>query len=233
MGLCAEPFKGEFPRGSGGDFPKSIPVAITEVQASGEPLAETHKNAVRDALWIQIRLSRKNLSDIANYFAVGRGYQELLGYLERRLGARSQIWIDLQDLFAGWIKTKVNAFPTQTDHNSPYAAAREFYFEKQTPIAQPRASSEGTFGGLLAQHYCMIADSVEPRFGDIVYVPGAHAGRFIMKDPVSGRGIGLSLYAGGPYRFWWIDEDFSTKPFAKSPEPDLRSTRIDFWRRCK
>lgn len=224
-GLCAEPFKGEFPRGSGGDFPKSIPVAITEVQASGE--------LARDALWIQIRLSRKNLHDIAQYFAVGRSSQELHAFLEKRLGAHFQIWIDLQDLFAGWIAPKVNTFPSKADHGGPFALAREFYFEKQTPLSQEKAASADTFAAFLGKHYCLLPDLIEPRFGDIVYAPGVHAARFIMKDPVSGRGIGLSVHAGGPYRFWWIDEDFSKRPFAKSPERDLRLTRLDFWRRCK
>lgn len=228
--VCDEPFKGDALKTSPMDFPKSVPLAIAEVQAGGEALGRL---AARDALWIQLRLNRKNISDLAAYFAVGRAQADLLRYFDRRLGARSEVWIDLQDIFQNWLSHKIGSLPTRADHLESFAVTREFYFDKQSSLDVAGADSVELFEAFLSRHYCQVADGVEPRFGDVIYIPGVHAGRFILKDPVSGRGVGLSLHAKGSYRFWWIDEDFSLKPFARTPERDLRQSRVDFWRRCK
>ena len=73
-----------------------------------------------------------------------------------------------------------------------------------------------------------------PTFGDYLNVPNMHAGRYILRDPASGRDISFSVQSGGnaPYRFYWVDEDFSVQPFGHAPDPDVFRTRIDVWRRC-
>jgi hypothetical protein len=61
-----------------------------------------------------------------------------------------------------------------------------------------------------------------------------HAGRYILRDPASGRDIAFSVQSGvnAPCRFYWVDEDLSGQPFGHAPDPHVFSTRIDVWRRC-
>lgn len=57
----------------------------------------------------------------------------------------------------------------------------------------------------------------------------------MLRDPASGRDVSFSVQSGGnaPYRFAWLDEDFSTQPFAGKPDPSVLKTQVDVWRRCK
>lgn len=73
------------------------------------------------------------------------------------------------------------------------------------------------------------------RFGDYLWVPGRHSERFLCKDPVIERYIGFSVQSGGngPYRFYWVDEDFSGRPFKHIPEKELHQKGLDIWRRCR
>ena len=223
--LCWEPFKGEFPsRSSNVDLLRGAPLAITEVQASGDPNV---RRALRSALWMQIRLNQKNLSDIASYFSWGSNTPVVKDYLVRRLGARSETWIDVQDIFKNWVSAKVNTFPLPDDQVGPYTLVREFFRERQSAKSLIQAAHRAPFEAMLSRSYCTVTDREELRFGDIISIPGLHAARYILKDPVSGRGIVMSLQNSPamPYRFWWVDEDFGV-------DKEWRS-KVDVWRRCR
>lgn len=225
--LCWEPFIGKLSaRASNPDLLRNVPLAITEVHASGDPNV---RRALRDALWVQIRLNRKNLNEIASYFSWGGGANTppLKKYLEGRLGAHSQVWIDLHDTFRNWVTPKVNTFAVAGDHTGPYAVVREFFRDNQSSSSLAQATQAAPFEAMLSRYYCAVPEREEPRFGDIISVPGVHAARYILKDPVSARGIVMSLHDSPamPYRFWWAEEDFGL-------DKDWRS-RVDVWRRCR
>ncbi len=88
---------------------------------------------------------------------------------------------------------------------------------------------------LLMNHYCLLGTDVAPAFGDYLSVPNQHAGRYVLRDPATGRDVSFSVQSGGtvPYRFAWLDEDFSGTPFARQADPSVPRTRVDVWRRCR
>jgi uncharacterized protein YfaQ (DUF2300 family) len=88
---------------------------------------------------------------------------------------------------------------------------------------------------LLMNHYCLLGTDVAPASGDYLSVPNQHAGRYVLRDPATGRDVSFSVQSGGtvPYRFAWLDEDFSGTPFARQADPSVPRTRVDVWRRCR
>jgi len=178
-------------------------------------------------------LTQANLDAAADYFGTGFGKEAMLQKMAEALGSETGLWVDLRDLIPNWVGQRVSTFPTTDDLDVCHGVAREFYYPTQDP--RHNQSTEAT-ELLLHQSYCLLSSEVHPRFGDYLYVPpGYHSGRYIMKDRASGRDISFSVQSGGcvPYRFWWVDEDFSDSPFGHKPDPSVFATRIDVWRRCR
>ena len=120
----------------------------------------------------------------------------------------------------------------QSQHGARAATSGLVNYPQQDP--RHNRSTEAS-NLLLHDHYCLLGDDVSPTFADYLSVPNQHAGRYILKDPTSGRDIGFSVQSGGnaPYRFYWVDEDFSATPFGHTPDAQVFRTRVDVWRRCK
>ena len=145
-------------------------------------------------------------------------------------GARQRVRID-KAILPNWVGERTNTSRLRRTPTSATGAAREFFYPQQD--ARHNKITEAS-NLLLHDHYCLLPDDVRPTFGDYLNVPNIHAGRYILKDPTSGRDISFSVQSGGnaPYRFYWVDEDFSVQPFGHSPDPDVFRPRIDVWRRC-
>ena len=139
----------------------------------------------------------------------------------------------LQQVLGPWVSEKAGTFPGPDDNEVCHGPARQF-FESAMRNGPWDRSTDATMK-VLKDGYCLVPDGVEPRFGDYLYLVNMHSARFVLKDPDSGRWIAFSVQSGGnaPYRFWWVDEDFSGAPFDRVPNPEGVRARVDVWRRCK
>jgi len=228
--LSQEPFSGPFPFDDPPSLDPNIQLRITQIEVPGDCLIPGYEE--RDALRIEILASNQNSTNIVSYFATGFNKQTMTNRLAEIIGTQTEVWIDLQDLFSNWLNEKVSTFPIVGDNEVCHGAAREFYYDEQE--SSLNASTEATTL-MLANYYCEVSDTQSLTFGDYLYIPGMHSGRYVLKDPNTGRHICFSVQSGGnaPYRFWWIDEDFSGDPFGHTPKSDLFKSTIDIWRRCK
>jgi len=228
--LAQEPFQGPIPFDAPPTLNPNIQIRITQIEVPGDCLIPGYEE--RDALKVEILATSQSADIIAAYFATGFNKQVVENNLAEKLGTQDEAWINLKDLLPNWLSEKISTFPVDGDNEVCHGAAREFYYVDQD--SELNASTEATTL-LLANYYCEVAESEALTFGDYLYIPGMHSGRYVLKDPNSGRHIGFSVQSGGnaPYRFWWIDEDFSGNPFAHEPKQDLFNTTIDVWRRCK
>jgi len=228
--LSQEPFQGEIPFSNPPNLDPNIEIQISEIEVPGECLVPGYEE--RDALRIEILANLQNVESIVSYFGTGFNKQTMSENLIEMIGSQTEKWVDLQDLFPNWLGDKISTFPIEGDNEVCHGAAREFYYSEQE--SSLNASTEAT-SLMLDGYYCEVSDEQSLSFGDYLYIPGMHSGRYVLKDPNSGRHISFSVQSGGnaPYRFWWIDEDFSGDPFANTAKQDLFITTIDIWRRCK
>jgi len=230
LNLAQEPFNGPVPFDAPPILDPNIQIRVTQIEVTGDCLIPGYEE--RDALKVEVLATAQNSGNIVSYFATGFDKQAMADKLSGILGTLSEKWVDIKDLFPNWLSQKISTFPVEGDNEVCHGAAREFYYKVQN--SELNASTEATTL-LLANYYCEVSDPQTLTFGDYLYIPGMHSGRYMLKDPGSGRHIGFSVQSGGnaPYRFWWIDEDFSGNPFAHAPKQNLFSTTIDIWRRCK
>ncbi len=231
LNLSTEPFQGAFPANNMPNWSADIQVRITPISVSGNCLSVGAEE--RDALKVEVFLETATQQKIADWFAVGFDKQALQDSMTAWLSTQTGgYWIDVKNFFPNWLKNKINTFPVNGDNEVCHGAAREFYYAEQE--ASLNASTEATTL-LLSNYYCMVSDTNNLAFGDYLYVPGQHSGRYLLQDPQSGRHISFSVQSGGigAYRFWWVDEDFSGNPFGNTAANNLFSTRIDVWRRCQ
>jgi hypothetical protein len=228
---CVEEFRSPLPSMESVGWPSTVPVRVQEVPATGQPMAEPGHP---DTLRVELGVTPSNRADIARYLAVGFDPADLDARLDAVLAADPEgTWVELQDLLGGWLAEKADTFPVEGDNEVCFGPARQFFASELRNGGYDR-STEAVMK-VLRDGYCPVPEDVEPRFGDFLNVVGAHAGRFILKDPGSGRWIGFSVQSGGnaPYRFWWVDEDFSGAPFDRIADPDGVRERVDVWRRCR
>jgi hypothetical protein len=228
---CAEAFHSPLPPLTSIELPSSVEVRISNAEPTGVPMATPGEG---DTLDLQIHLTSSNQDAVLSYFGVGFDPQDVAGRVRERLASSGgDTWVPLQEIFGGWFADKANTFPRQGDNEVCHGPARQFFQDELRNGPYDR-STEAT-EMVLKEDYCLVPDDVEPRFGDYLYVVGMHSGRFILKAPDSGRWISFSVQSGGnvPYRFWWVDEDFSGHPFACVPYVNFRRDRVDVWRRCR
>ena len=230
LDLATEPYAGPPPSLTASPtLSPSVQVRVTPIDVQGTSLSTPTE---RSALDVEIRLSPDTLDAAADYFSLGFGRDPIRERLAGLLGAAPERWVDLKQILPDWVGERANTFPSGNDTEVCYGAAREFFYPQQDP--RHNRSTEAS-NLLLHDHYCLLGDDVSPTFGDYLSVPNQHAGRYILKDPTSGRDIGFSVQSGGnaPYRFYWVDEDFSATPFGHTPDAQVFRTRVDVWRRCK
>ncbi len=228
---CVETFRSPLPPMDGGGWPTTVPVRIEEGQATGVALAPPgHPEVLR----VEVRVTPANRADLAGYLSVGFDPAAIASALDRVLATDpAGVWVPLQELLGGWLATKVGTFPVDGDNEVCFGPARQF-FQPELRNGDFDRSTEAV-AKVLTDGYCPVPDGAEPRFGDFLNLVGQHAGRFILEDPATGRWVGFSVQSGGeaPYRFWWVDEDFSGAPFARTPDPVGVRERVDVWRRCR
>jgi len=228
---CVEAFRSPLPPVESDGWPATVPVRIEEGQATGVALAPPGQP---DVLRVEVQVTPENRADLARHLAVGVGPAAIESALDRVLATdQSSVWVPLQELLGGWLAVKANTFPVQGDNEVCFGPARQF-FQPELRNGGYDRSTEAVMK-VLTDGYCPVPDGAEPHFGDFLNLANQHAGRFILKDPATGRWVGFSVQSGGmaPYRFWWVDEDFSGAPFARTPDPDGVRERVDVWRRCR
>ncbi|MFN8519891.1 MAG: hypothetical protein U0667_10990 [Chloroflexota bacterium] len=227
---CTERFESALPSRDDTPWPSSIPLRVTEARASGQPMA---KPGHFDILTVEVQVTPSNRADIAHALvgfdpvSVEAGVDDLL--TEHPEGA----WVELQELLGGWLADKVGTFPLDGDNDVCFGPARQLYQAELRNGGYDRSTEP--IAKVLKDDYTLLPDDAEPRFGDVLNLVGKHAGRFIARDPASGRWIGFSVQSGGnaPYRFWWVDEDFSGAPFDRVADSDGVRERVDVWRRSR
>lgn len=229
LDLADEPFSGTSAPATSATLDPAVRVRVTPTVLKGRAKVNP---AQRDALKVEIRLTADALDAAAEYFGTGFGRPAMRTRMAEMLGGSPELWVDVADLMPNWVGDRVNTFPAGSDTDVCYGAAREFYASNQD--ARHNASTEAS-SLLLMNHYCLLGEDVAPAFGDYLSVPNQHAGRYVLRDPATGRDVSFSVQSGGnaPYRFAWLDEDFSRSPFAREADPTLRTTRVDVWRRCR
>ncbi|GAA3345676.1 hypothetical protein GCM10020358_53640 [Amorphoplanes nipponensis] len=229
LDLGREAFRGTPAPATDATLDPAVRVRVTPTVLKGKAKAEP---AQRAALKVEIRLTADTLDGAARYFGTGFGAQAMRTRLAERLGGSGEAWVNLAEVLPNWVGDRVNTFPSGADTDVCYGAAREFYAPQQDE--RHNASTEAS-SLLLGGHYCLLGNDVAPTFGDYLSVPNQHAGRYVLRDPASGRDVSFSVQSGGnaPYRFAWLDEDFSASPFAGEPDPTVLTTRVDVWRRCR
>ncbi len=226
--LAEEPFRGPVvPTNTTLGLP--VAARVTPISVAGKSLP---KSAHRAALKVEVRLTPDSLDRAAEYFGTGFDRTATRSRLVALLGKAPSIWVNAAAILPNWVGKQVNTFPARGDSDVCFGAAREFYAQKQD--ARHNVSTEAS-NMLLANHYCLLGRDVVPTFGDYLNKPNLHAARYVLRDPASGRDVVFSVQSGGeaPYRFSWLDEDFSSDPFAGKPDPTVLKTQVDVWRRCR
>jgi hypothetical protein len=141
--------------------------------------------------------------------------------------------VSLEKILPNWVGERANTYPGQGDNDVCHGPTRQFFTPQLSNGGKDRSTEPVVI--LLKDSYCMLDEAREPSFGDYLYTSGKHSGRYVMTDPKSGRGISFSVQSGGiaAYHFWWLDEDFSGKPFERRPMKNWRSEMVDVFRRCR
>jgi hypothetical protein len=229
--LCDEPFLGPFASAQSVDMSPSVEVRVEPIQVAGEP--HVPELAERDALAVSVKLAADSIPALVDFFAVGYDRAALEARMRSLLGADPARWVPVQTFMFGWIRERANSFPQADDNDVCHGPARLFYSDILYNSEYDRSTE--AVAVLLTDHYCPVAENALPRFGDYLYIPGAHSARYILKDPASGRDVVFSVQSGGisAYRFYWADEDMSGRPFDHQPMPEYRQALVDTWRRCK
>ncbi len=226
---CREDYVGSIPA-KGLAFP-DVEVRIDEAEAPGTCASQSHCDG--STLRIQLRITPSNVDGLADYFGQGFERSLITSRLDAELGSAASAWVRLEKILPGWVGERAGTFPKEGDNDVCHGPARQFF----QPTLENGGSDRSTepVAILLKDFYCPVANDEEPSFGDYLYIPGRHSGRFILKDPASGRAITFSIQSGGfpAYRFWWADEDFSGSPFDRKPKKNFREELTDVWRRCR
>jgi hypothetical protein len=227
---CTERFDSELPSMDDTPWPSTVPLRVAEARAAGQPRAEPGHF---DTLTVELQVTPANRNDIApalvGFDPAGVGAHVDAVLAEHPDGA----WVELQALLGGWLADKVGTFPEGDDNDVCFGPARQFYQAQLQNGGYDRSTE--AIAKVLVDDYALLPDGAEPRFGDVLNLVGKHAGRYIATDPASGRWVGFSVQSGGnaPYRFWWVDEDFSGAPFDHVADPDGVRERVDVWRRSR
>lgn len=228
--LCREEFESGLPGSPSSGWPENVPLRILETTATGTPRASP---SIADALRVEFFLTQDAREPMVSYFAVGFGRGAVASTLDSILAAAPDgRWVAFQEVWGGWLQSKANTFPTPEDNEVCYGPARQFF--NRSLLNGPMDRSTEALFAVLSRFYCVLPDAEPPSFGDVFHHPGMHAGRFMVRDPQSGRDVVFSVQSGGQsaYRFWWADEDFAGNPFGRMPSPEAIVTNVDRWRRC-
>lgn len=229
LDLASESFSGPPTSSTNVMLDPAVQVRVTPIELKGRAKVEP---AERAAVKVEVRLTADTLRRAAEYFGAGFGEETMRTRMLDLLGSSPEAWVNLADMLPNWVGDRVNTFPLGEDTDVCYGAAREFYAPEQDD--RHNTSTEASTL-LLKGHYCLLGRDVAPAFGDYLSVPGQHAGRYVVRDPATGRDVSFSVQSGGnaPYRFHWLDEDFSRSPFGGKADPAVLDTRVDVWRRCR
>jgi hypothetical protein len=216
-----------------GMFPSSVEMRIREV----ELVWKEHKVP---ALEVDFLLTPSNLQDLANYFGSAYARIETVQRLQSALGTSGRKWISIREILSGWVGEWLNRFPAEKferegsyPNDVCHGVSRQFFSPSLANGGQDRATESTAY--LLKNNYHLLADGIDPGFGDYLYLPGQHSIRFILKDTSSGRWIGFSAWSSHstPYRLWWVDQDYEAPTLRNSPpaaDPGFEK-QLDVWRR--
>lgn len=208
-----------------------VKTRISKIKIEGKPLCCEY-NAKRDALKVEILLTTENSEQIIQYFKTGFSEAAVRQRVQFLLGSKRESWIEVQEIFPNWLRDRANTFPITGDHDVCHALSRQFFASKFGDGA-----STDALGITILENYRFVEKNETHQFGDLIYKSsnGSHSGRFILTDPVSGRGISMSLNSGGyvPIRFWWIDEDFAQSGSFSGVRDQQYLDHTNIYRRCK
>lgn len=230
-GITEELFLGTpLPTNTSGVFPASVPVKIQEIQLK-YTTPDGRYTYRPSALKVEFEITKANLSDLATYFGTAYSKERVSTRLNELLGTSEKKWISIDDVLEGWVGKWVNRFPGDKriadglGSDVCHEVSRQFFKEALSYVGK------GDTERLLTTHYELLSESVEPAFGDYLYLPERHSIRFILKDPNSGRWIGFTSWSSAetPYRLWWIDQDY-TYPADLPIKSDFPRS-MDVWRR--
>lgn len=216
-----------------GNFPSSVPIRL-------QPIRLTYKKFSADALSLEMYVTNANANDLAEYFENAYSKQFILEKIKMALHNSKGTWISLDKLLEGWISRWLNHFPGEKEiadggiypNDVCHGSARQFFSLELKNGGNDRSTNATEL--LLKTDYLRLPEGANPAFGDYFYLPSSHSIRFVLKDPVSKRAIGISSWSSQetPYRLWWIDQDYSppSEKMSPPPRPEYPST-FDVWRR--
>ncbi len=210
-------------------------IRVTPVQLDTAVLGGQFSRVERNHLKVEVLVTKENIDQVARSFQGAWRFADVRKLVVKSLGNEESRWVELQKIFPGWVGEKIGQYPNRDyDIDVCHSFANSFFWEKQPDVKTDwklgirgtmvhRVNSHG-IEVTLARQYCLLPDGLAPAFGDVVYRAGYHTGRYVARDPKSGRMIVTSILSGGgqPYRFIWLDEEFSFKG-----QPSF-----DIWRRC-
>lgn len=215
------------------DAPK---IRVTPVELDVSVLGGQFSEVERTHLKVEVFVTKENIDQVARSFQGAWHFQDVRKLVAVSLGNDKARWVELQKIFPGWVGEKIGNYPNRDyDIDVCHSFANSFFWKKQPDVKTDwKLGIQGTayffpinshnIDETLARQYCLLPDGLEPAFGDVVYRAGFHTGRYVARDPQSGRMIVTSILSGGgqPYRFIWLDEEFS---YQGQP-------LFDIWRRC-
>jgi hypothetical protein len=226
------------PSGQSGSFPQSVQLSITEIKLA--PTLGALSSPPPDALRIEIVLTPTNLADLIAYFGTAYSKVRVQERLNALLGGAQQAHILLEQVLEGWPGQWANDFPsdkTQADgadaNDVCHGVARQFFRDNLDNGGEDRSTEASE--QMLRTFYVPQDKSVDPSFGDYLYLPGRHSVRFMLKDPHSGRWVGFSSWSSSftPYRFWWVDQDYMSPVGEPVPVHADFPSSFDVWRRLQ
>ncbi|HEY5959550.1 MAG TPA: hypothetical protein VIV60_23500 [Polyangiaceae bacterium] len=223
------------PSGESGRFPKSVPVSITEIKLT---TTIAGNSASFDALRIEFVINATNMADLIDYFSTAYSKTRVQERVDALLGGAQETHILLEQLLEGWPGQWANHFPSEKAYADGASAndvchgvARQFFRDSLDNSGQDRSTEASEW--LLKTFYVVQDESVDPSFGDYLYLPFKHSIRFMLKDPASSRWIGFSSWSSSftPYRFWWVDQDYAPPSSETVPIHADFPSSFDVWRR--